>query len=83
MKEDRFTKFLLIFIALLLLLNLFRPFIHQPSALAGEENETGRYQISIWSVQGNESSFYPNGSYGYYILDTKTGKIVDERQNNI
>ena len=83
MKNDKFTKLLLLIVIILLTLNLVRSFIIFPSAMAVEGDDTGRYQLSIWSVEGNESSFYPNGSYGYYILDTKTGKIVDERVNNL
>jgi hypothetical protein len=84
MNKDRNTRFLLVIIALLLTLNLIKSFIQIPVVQANEAgNDTGRYQISIWSVQGNSQSFNPNGSYGYYIFDTKTGKILDERRNNL
>lgn len=81
--KDRSLKILLVIIALLLLMNLFKSFTVFPRAIAQEVSETGRYQISIWSVEGNESSFNPNGYYGYYIIDTQTGRIVDERVNNL
>lgn len=84
MKNDKYTRCLLVIIALLLTLNIIKSFIQIPLVQATEAgSDTGRYQISIWSVQGNSQSFNPNGSYGYYIFDTKTGKILDERRNNL
>ena len=79
--NDKSIKILLIIVAILLILNLLRPFF--PSVVAQETQEAGRYQLTTWSVSGNTNSFNPNGYYGYYILDTSTGRIVDERLNNL
>jgi len=68
----------------LFFLNLVKSFIPFPYVHASEAgNDIGRYQMYTWSIEGNSQSFNPNGSYGYYIFDTKTGKILDERRNNL
>jgi hypothetical protein len=73
MKADRITKVLLGIIAILLLINLVNTFSSSKPALAvsGSE-EKGRYQISAWAVQPQNTE--PHS--GYYVLDTATGEVV-------
>ncbi len=72
MKTDGIVKVLLGVIALLLLLNLVSSFQLKSAMAAGE---IGRYQISAWAAQ---SGTYMHHS-GYYVVDTMTGKVVDEK----
>jgi hypothetical protein len=76
MKVDRLSKLLLGIIALLLLLNLLNGYLVSRPALASPESDkTGRYQISAWGVQAQNSD--PRS--GYYVLDTVTGEVVSKK----
>jgi hypothetical protein len=73
MKADRLTKVLLGIIAILLLINLVNSFSSSRPALAiSGGQEKGRYQISAWGVQPQNTD--PRS--GYYVLDTATGEVV-------
>ena len=38
-----------------------------------EDSEVGRYQIAAWGATRGDSY-----RAGYYVLDTRTGKVVDQ-----
>jgi hypothetical protein len=40
----------------------------------GGDSEVGRYQIAAWGASKGDA--YRSG---YYVLDTRTGKVVDNR----
>jgi hypothetical protein len=73
MKPDQATKILLGIIAVLLFINFMNNLFSSKPALAGPESQNkGRYQISAWGVQAQNS----DPSSGYYVLDTATGMVV-------
>jgi hypothetical protein len=75
MKTDRFTKVILCIIAALLLLNFANSFLASKPASAAPENDVvGRYQMSAWAAYGGALVQHN----GYYVVDTLTGKIVDQ-----
>jgi len=55
---------------------LLHMFSADPVAAAKEEPAVGRYQISSWATQTGSYTGYS----GYYIVDTTTGKIVEEKK---
>ncbi len=72
MKTDRATKILLGIVAVLLFINFMNNLLSSKSALASPEEDKGRYQISAWGVQAQNSD--PRS--GYYVIDTATGMVV-------
>ncbi len=73
MKTDQVTKILLGIIAVLLLINLMNNLFSSKSALAAPESDNrGRYQISAWGGQAQNSS----PTSGYYVVDTATVMVV-------
>ncbi len=76
MKTDRSTKVILMIIAALLFLNLVSTLMPVRTATAQHEGQINRYQISAWAAH--------TGGYGhhagYYVLDTVTGKVVDQKE---
>ena len=71
MKIDRVTKALLWTIAILLFVSIGKDFWGSRSALA-TAGDVGRFQIAAWSAQSGRYSH----QYGYFVLDTTTGKVV-------
>ena len=49
----------------------------QPAAAAKETDLIGKYQISSWAAQTGSYAGYS----GYYIIDTTTGRVVDQKQD--
>lgn len=74
MKENRLIKVLLSVIAVLLFLNLLHT-VSTRTAVAVQNEEIGRYQISAWAAQSGAFIHHS----GYYIIDTKTGRLVDSK----
>jgi hypothetical protein len=75
MNVDRSTKVILCIIAVLLFLNFAQKLLDsKPVFAAPENNATGRYQISSWAAYGGALVHHN----GYYVVDTFTGKIVDQ-----
>lgn len=74
MKLDRTAKILLGLIAALFFLNLLSHFLSSKPAMANPENgNIGRYQMSSW---GAVQLAAPEVKSGYYVVDTVTGKVV-------
>jgi len=73
MKIDRWTTIALWIIALMLILNFAQGLVTTRSAEAVGETP-GRYQITSWAAHGGGFLAHQ----GYYILDTVTGKVVDQ-----
>jgi len=64
---------------LFLIVNLF--FLIKNSGIAeieGGSAPIGRFQIATWQLPPGQESFNKEGYYGYYILDTTTGKIIEK-----
>jgi hypothetical protein len=77
MKGDRFTKLLLALIVALLFISLVVGLFPLQQAVAQKSVEgIGRYQISAWAAQTGQYGFHHSG---YFIVDTVTGKVVEER----
>lgn len=75
MTRDRMRLIALWIIALMLLFNAVQDLFatHPVEAVNGEA--VGRYQISSWAAHtGGYSEFN-----GYYILDTATGRVIQEK----
>ncbi len=73
MKTDQATKILLGIVAVLLLINFITHlYVSKPALAASESENRGRYQISAWGVQAQNS----NPTSGYYVVDTSTGMVV-------
>ncbi len=76
MKIDLWTRAVLWSIAVMLILNLTYNIYASKPALAGSEREgIGRYQISSWAAQSGRFTQFN----GYYVLDTVTGKVVEQK----
>ena len=88
MKMDKFIKILLGLIAMLLLVNLISGFMASQPARAEQHiqemgryeisyNEgVGRYQISSWAAETGNAGYHHSG---YFVLDTVTGEVVDQK----
>jgi hypothetical protein len=73
---DQATKILLVIIAVLLFINLVNNLFSSKPAVAGPETENkGRYQISAWGAQAQNSD--PRS--GYYVIDTATGMVLTSK----
>jgi hypothetical protein len=77
MKTDQFTKVMLCIIAVLLLLNLFSGLFPLRPAIAEQTGPVNRYQISAWAAT---AGLYGIHHSGYYVVDTMTGKVVNEKE---
>lgn len=77
MKTDRFTKALLVIIAVLLFMNLVSSLMPARQATAQQEaGKVNRYQIAAWAAHSGGLGHHA----GYYVLDTTTGKVVDKHE---
>lgn len=75
MTINRLTNGILLILSLLLVLGLAGSFPFFKSAGAeGEQSAIGRYQIAAWGSYSGERVHHS----GYYVLDTVTGRIVDQ-----
>ncbi len=75
MTSERMRLIALWIIALMLVLDAVHDLFTVDPAEAVNGEVMGRYQISSWAAHtGGYSEFN-----GYYILDTVTGKVVEER----
>ena len=77
MKTDLYTKGVLSAIAVLLFMNLISGLLSSRPATAEQANTVNRYQISAWA-----SSIGTYGHHsGYYVIDSTTGKVVDQHED--
>lgn len=73
------TKFVWVVAAIIILLTAGGVFLATsvaPNAAQaqGQQGEIGRYQISAWASYSGARVHHS----GYYVLDTVTGKVVDQ-----
>lgn len=77
MKKDVFTQIALWAVAVLLFLNL-AVMLLEPKTVFAEKDPAaagiGRYQVSAWGAYTGGTTHH----YGYYVVDTVTGKIFDK-----
>jgi len=71
MKIDRYTQFILTLLSIQFFVYLLLQFVQPDPLEAASEKRIGKYQISAWG-ELNE--------HGYYIIDTETGKIYNQRR---
>ena len=84
MKFDKFIKIILGLIAVLLFSNLFSGFFGSQTVSSEDigryelfyDEGIGRYQISSWAAQTGRAGAH---HYGYFVLDTVTGKVVEHK----
>jgi hypothetical protein len=76
MKQNNWIKIACVCVGALLLINLTYTVFKSNTALAkGEASTVGKYQIATWASPSRGTTHH----FGYYVLDTTTGKIVDQK----
>lgn len=76
MMQNKWIKVACVCVGALLLINFTYTVFRSNRALAENEVATvGRYEIATWSSPSRGTTHH----FGYYILDTTTGKIVDQK----
>ena len=79
MKKNILITFGLWAVAILLLLNLVTAVLQPVSVFAQNENTIGRYQISAWASPSKGSIQFA----GYYVIDTTTGKVINQQTERL
>jgi hypothetical protein len=75
MKLNLFAVMGIWLIAIMLIVNFLTTMLEPRTVFAQKDTATvGRYQVSAWAAYSGGSTHH----YGYYIIDTTTGKVFDK-----